>query len=170
LVRRKRTRSRKRVHQPKLAHTVSGEKAEPVTIGNRFRIEQIAPQLPRIWAATEWFYWNQEANSILKKDVNGALFDAAYDSVDWESYYGRLKGTPFYNWAVEGNGILTFGGPYHIENDCFFSSIGDMSTVEGDYLRQHPEFNQVLHNAHVETAVQMIDFILQHTPEVLNSE
>ena len=69
----------------------------------RFRIEQIAPHLPLIWAVTEWFYWNRAANEVLKRDVDGALLEAAYDAVDWESYYGRLKGTPFYEWAVEVN-------------------------------------------------------------------
>ena len=126
----------------------------------RFRVEQIAPQRPLTWALTEWLYWSQEVNDILKRDTDNTLFNAAYDAVDWEQYYERLKGTPFYDWAVEGGGILTFGGPYHIENDCFFSHIADISTVEGDWLREHPEFNQELHDIHVETARQMIDFIL----------
>ena len=43
----------------------------------KFRIEQIAPQWPLIWAATEWFYWPQEVNDILKRDVDDALFEAA---------------------------------------------------------------------------------------------
>ena len=127
---------------------------------SRFRIKQIAPHLPLIWAVTEWFYWNRAANEVLKRDVNGALFEAAYDAVDWESYYGRLKGTPFYSWAVEGGGILSFGGPLYVESAEFFSTIGDMSTVEGDWLREHPEFNHVLHDIHVETAEQMIDYLL----------
>lgn len=131
----------------------------------KFHIEQIAPDLPLVWALTEKFLWNQEANDILKGDVNEKLLGAAYGAVDWEKYYKRLKGTPFYDWAVEGGGILTLGGSYHIENDCFFSSIGDISTVEGDWLREHPEFNQVLHDIHVETAGQMIDFILGRTPK-----
>ncbi|MCP4536714.1 MAG: hypothetical protein GY832_06165 [Chloroflexi bacterium] len=125
----------------------------------KFRIEQIAPNWPRTWAISEWFYWCQEANDILKKDVDSALFNAAYDSVDWEKYHEQFKDTPFYGWLEEG-GILTFGGPRHIEDNCFFSGIGDISSWEGDWLREHPEFNKVLHDVHTETATQMIDFIL----------
>lgn len=132
---------------------------------SKFRIEQIAPQYPLIWATTEWFHWNQEVIDILKRDVNDRLFAAAYDSADWESYYERLKGTPFYEWAVEGGGILTFAGPAHIAENRFFSTIGDMSMREGDWLEEHPEFNQVLHDIHVETAEQMINYILQHAPQ-----
>jgi hypothetical protein len=128
----------------------------------RFRIKQIVPQWPDTWAVTEWFCWNPAANEVLKRDTNGALFEAAYDAVDWESYYERLKSTPFYKWAVEGGGILSFGGPFHIERGEFFSTIGDISTVEGDWLQEHPEFNQVLHDIHVETAEQMIDYLLSH--------
>ena len=101
-------------------------------------------------------------NEVLKKDVDGVLFAAAYDVVDWESYYERLKGTPFYTWAVEGGGILSFGGPLYIESGEFFSMIGHMSTVEEGWLQEHPEFNQVLHDIHVETAEQMIDHLLSH--------
>ncbi len=61
--------------------------------------------------------------------------------------------------------ILTFGGPAHVAEGRFFSTIGDMSTVEGDWLEAHPEFNQVLHDVHVETAGQMIDYVLHHAPE-----
>jgi hypothetical protein len=131
----------------------------------KFRVKKGPRAWPLIWATTEWFYWNRKVNDILKQDVNDQLFAAAYDSVDWPSYYERLRGTPFYDWAIEGEGILSFGGPAHIANDCFFSTIGDMSTFEGDWLEEHPEFNQVLHDIHVETAGQMIDYILQHAPE-----
>lgn len=131
----------------------------------RFRVEQIAPQWPRIWAVTEWFYWCQEINDILKKDTNGALFRAAYDAVDWEKYYERLKGSPFYDWAIEGEGILSFGGPRHIEDDSFFSTIGDLTDWEESWLEKHPEFNQVLHDVHVETATQMIDFISERASQ-----
>lgn len=126
-----------------------------------FRIEQIAPELPLVWAVTEWFCWNQEVNDILKRDIDNSLFKAAYDAVDWESYYERLRGTPFYDWAVEGGGILSFGGSAHIERNEFFSTIGDTSIREGDWLREHPEFNQVLHDIHVETAEQMIDHLFE---------
>ena len=129
----------------------------------KFRAEQIAPQWPLTWALTERLYWSQEVNDILKRDTGNTLFNAAYDAVDWEQYYERLKDTPFYDWAVEGGGILSFGGPYHIENDCFFSRIADISTVEGDWLREHPELNQKLHDIHVETARQIIDFILRQS-------
>jgi hypothetical protein len=57
---------------------------------HRFRIEQIAPQWPDIWATTEWFYWHPAANQVLKRDADSALFSAAYEAVDWESYYQRL--------------------------------------------------------------------------------
>ena len=132
----------------------------------KFRIGQVRPRFQRIWGAVEWFYWSQEANDILKRDVDDALFKAAYDSVNWESYYERLRGTPFHDWTVEGGGILSFGGSAHIEGNCFFSTIGDMSTVEEDWLREHSEFNQVLHDIHVETVEQMIDFIVRHAAEV----
>ena len=134
-------------------------------MAEKFCIGQIRPELRRIWGVVEWFYWNQEINDILKRDVENALFNAAYDAVDWERYYERLKDTPFYDWAVEGGGILSFGGPAHIERNSFFSTIGDMSTVEEDWLEEHPEFNQVLHDIHAETAAQMIDFILEHAAE-----
>jgi hypothetical protein len=136
-----------------------------MTRSARFRIEQTAPQWPRIWAVTEWLYWCQEINDTLKRDVNGALFKAAYNAVDWERYYERLKGSPFYSWATEGEGILSFGGPRHIEDDSFFSTIGSLSTWEGDWLEEHPDFNQVLHDVHVEAATQMIDFILERAPQ-----
>ena len=127
-----------------------------------FSIEQNTPQYDKTWAMGEFFYWNQEINNILKKDTDNALFNAAYDSVNWKSYYELLKDTPFYDWAVENDGILSFGGPYHIEHNRFFSIIGDISAFEGDWLREHPDFNQVLHNIHVETVEQMIDYILHH--------
>ena len=127
----------------------------------KFRIGQVPPGFQQTWATVEWFHWNQEVNDILKRDIDDALFTAAYDSVDWESYYERLRGSPFYDWAVEGGGILSFGGPAHIERNEFFSTIGDMSVYEGDWLREHPEFNQVLHDIHVETAEQMIDHLFE---------
>lgn len=85
----------------------------------KFRIEQIAPHLSLSWALTEMVRWNQQVNDVLKQDADETLLKAAYDAVDWEKYYERLRGTPFYNWAVEGGGILTFGGPYHVEHNCF---------------------------------------------------
>jgi hypothetical protein len=136
-----------------------------MTPSEKFRIEQIAPHPSLSWALTESLRWNQQVNDVLKQDADGALFTAAYDAVDWEKYYERLRGTPFYDWAVEGGGILTFGGPYHVAHDCLFSRITDTSTVEGYWLREHPEFNQVLHDIHVETAGQMIDFILARAPK-----
>ena len=71
-------------------------------IKQKFRIGQVPPGFQKTWATVEWFHWNQEVNDILKRDIDDALFMAAYDSVDWESYYERLRGTPFYDWAVEG--------------------------------------------------------------------
>jgi hypothetical protein len=61
--------------------------------------------------------------------------------------------TEWFYWDQEVNDIL------------FFSAIADISTVEKDYLKEHPEFNQVLHDLPVETAEEMIAFILQHAPE-----
>ena len=86
----------------------------------KFCIQQIAPELPHVWAATEIFYWNQEVIDILKEDVGGKLLEAAYDSVDWEGYYERLKGTPFYDWKKWGTGFLSLGGSAHIEENNFF--------------------------------------------------
>ena len=78
-------------------------------------------------------------DDILKRDADGTLLHAAYDAVDWQAYYDRLRGTPFYDWATEEGGVLAFAGPRHVENGCFFSRIEDISTVEGDWLRQmHP--------------------------------
>lgn len=138
-----------------------------MTNAKKFHIRQIAPDLPLTWATTEWFIWDQELNDILKQDVDGKLFGAAYDAVDWEKYYDRLKGTPFYEWAVTGGGILTFGGSAHIESNSFFSTIGMLSTVEEDYLKEHLEFNQVLHDLHVEAATEMIDYLLEHGPKII---
>jgi len=131
----------------------------------KFRIEQNAPELPHTWATTEFFYWNQKVTDILKKDVDAKLLEAAYDSVDWEGYYERLKGTPFYDWKKWGTGFLSLGGPAHIEENSFFSAIGEISLHPEDYLKEHPEFNQVLHDLHVEAAEQMIEFILQYASE-----
>jgi hypothetical protein len=133
----------------------------------KFRIKQIAPEYPLTWAATEWFVWNQKLINILKQDVDESLFGAAYGSVNWQKYYERLKGTPFYDWAMEGGGILSFGGPAHIQNNRFFSTIGDITTVEDDYLKSHPEFNQVLHDLHVEAAKEMIDYLFEHSPKII---
>ena len=131
----------------------------------KFRIEQIAPELPHTWAATEFFYWNQEIIDILKEDINGKLLEAAYDSVDWEGYYKRLKGTPFYDWKKGGTGFISLGGLAHIEENNFFSVLGDISCREEGYLKEQPEVNQLLHDLHVELALHMIDFILQNGSE-----
>jgi len=131
----------------------------------KFRIQQIAPELPHLWAATEIFYWNQEVINILKKDVGGKLLEAAYDSVDWEGYYERLKGTPFYDWRKGGSGFLSMGGSAHIEENNFFSVLGDISLHEEEYLKEQPEVNQLIHDLHVELAEHMIDFILQNGSE-----
>ena len=37
--------------------------------------------------------------------------------------------------------------------------------LEGDWLKEHHNFNQVLHDIHVETAEQMLNYILQHAPQ-----
>ncbi|MCP4698904.1 MAG: hypothetical protein GY862_18930 [Gammaproteobacteria bacterium] len=132
----------------------------------KFSIKQITPQHLETWAIGEIFYWTPEINDILKKDTDNVLFTAAYHSVNWESYYELLNGTPFYDWAVENDAILSFGGPFHIERNCFFSEWGDMSVIEGDWLREHPDFNPVLHNIHVETVEQMIDYMLCHTAKL----
>jgi hypothetical protein len=134
-------------------------------MGEKFRIQPGPPAWPHLWAVTERLCWTQEVNGILGKDAGGALLKGAYEAVDWKRYYGRLKGTPFYKWAVKGGGILSSGGPAHIAQSCFFSTLGDISTREGDWLAEHPEFNQVLHDIHVETAEQMIDFLLRHAAD-----
>lgn len=131
----------------------------------KFRIEQSAPELPVTWAATEFFYWNQEIIDILKRDVGGKLLEAAYGSVDWKGYYELLKDTPFYDWKERGTGFLSLGGPAHIEENNFFSVIGDITMVEEAYMNENPELNQVLHDLHAEAAEEMIDFIIQHAFE-----
>lgn len=131
----------------------------------KYRIEQNAPEMPHIWGATESLYWDQEIIDLLKKDIDGTLLEAAYDSVDWKSYYERLKGTPFYEWKEMGCGILTLGGPAHIKENDFFSSIGEISSVEDNFLKKHPELNQVLHDIHIEAAEQIINYILKHAPK-----
>ncbi len=83
----------------------------------KFWIEQNASELPYTWATTEFFYWTQEVMDILKRDVDGKLLEAAYDSVDWEGYYERLNETPFYDWKKWGTGFLSLGGPAHIEKN-----------------------------------------------------
>ena len=85
----------------------------------KLRIKQNAPELPFTWAATEFFYWNQEVIDILKKDVNDALLNAAYDLVNWELYFERLQGTPIYNWKKWGSGFLSLGGPAHKRKTTF---------------------------------------------------
>jgi hypothetical protein len=130
------------------------------------RFSQVPAAYRQVWGAVEWLYWPQEVNDCLRGDTGNALFNAAYDAVDWKSYCERLKGTPFYDWAMEENGaILSFGGPAHIERSSFFSTIGDMTTAEERWLKAHPEFNQVLHDIHVETVEQMVDYILTHGQE-----
>lgn len=128
-----------------------------------FRIRQIAPDLPLTWALTEQLYWGPKANDILEGDTDNELLKSAYDTVDWEKHYERFKGTLFYEWAVEGGGILSFGGSWHIEHASFFSRIGDVSTTEENWLRDHPQFNQVLHDVHVEATGQMADLLLGRT-------
>ena len=53
-----------------------------MTPSDKFRIEQIAPDLPLTWALTESLRWSQEASDALKTDVDDTLFKAAYDAVD----------------------------------------------------------------------------------------
>ena len=71
---------------------------------NKYQSKQNAPA-PHLWGATEFLYWDQEIIDLLKKDIDG--LGAAYYSLGWESYYERLKGTPFYKWKEKGCGILT---------------------------------------------------------------
>jgi len=42
---------------------------------------------------------------------------------------------------------------------------GGFECLEEDWLEAHPEFNQVLHDIHVEITEQMIDYILGHAAE-----
>ncbi len=136
----------------------------------KFRVVQAAPELPVTWATTEFFYWNKEVIGILRRDLNDKLLEAAYNAVDWDRYYDRLKGTPFYDWQKRDTGFLSLGGPAHIEENNFFSVIGDISLNEEDYLREHPEVNQVLHDLHAEAAEEMIAFIIEHTSEYIITE
>ena len=99
--------------------------------------------------------------------MDGRLLDAAYCSVNWERYYEKLMGTPFYIWKARGSGFLSLGGPAHIEENNFFSVLGDSSLRQEDYLRKHPEVNQVLHDLHVQAAEEMIAFIFQQKKSII---
>jgi len=134
-------------------------------MAKRYRIEQIAPERPLTWAATEFFRWNLDVIEILKRDTDDRILGAAYNAVDWEKYYERMRGTPFYKWKDRGLGFLSLGGEAHIDDKSFFSVISDMSVYEEDYLKEHPMFNHVLHNLHVEAVEQMIDFIFASVAE-----
>jgi len=125
----------------------------------KFQIKQSAPHLPATWAMTEFLYWDEDILRTLKNDKEGNLVDKAYDSVDWEMYYERLKGTPFYEWKKYGTGFLNLAGPGHLDEDSFFSVFGEISVVEEDFLNENPEFNQVIHDLHVEVAEKIIDYL-----------
>jgi len=127
----------------------------------KFQIKQSAPHLPATWAMTEFLYWDEDILRTLKNDKEGNLVDEAYDSVDWEMYYERLKGTPFYEWKKYGTGFLNLAGPGHLDEDSFFSVFGEISVVEEDFLNENPEFNQVIHDLHVEVAEKIIDYLLK---------
>lgn len=131
----------------------------------KFRIEQSydGPDTSAIWALTEFFYWDKGVIDIMKK--NESILGDAYRSIDWELYYEKLRGTPFYKWAREEGGILDFGGPYHIRTNQFFSCIADTYVTLSDYLKENSEFNHVLHDIHIETAQKMIDFIMERSKE-----
>lgn len=128
---------------------------------NRFQIHQTAPDLPDTWAGSEVFYWDQEIVAVLKRDRQFLLLKAAYDSIDWDTYYERLKGTPFYAWKRYGSGFLTLAGPGHLEQNQFFSAFGEISKEHEDFLKENPEFNQVMHDLHVEIAGKMIESLLK---------
>ena len=129
----------------------------------KFRIEQTSdePEVSTTWALTEFFYWDKDVIDVMKR--NESIFDEAYESIDWESYYERLRNTPFYKWFKDGGGILDFGGPHHIKTNQFFLCIGDTTIAESDYLKENPGFNDILHDIHVEIAQKMIDFIIQRS-------
>lgn len=127
----------------------------------KFQIHQFAPDLPETWSATEIFYWDQAVVDVLKTDHQLALLHSAYDSIDWDTYYERLKGTPFYAWKQFGSGFLNLAGPGHLEQNQFFSTFGEISQEHEEFLKEYPEFNQVMHDLHVEIAEQMIDFLLK---------
>lgn len=126
----------------------------------KFKIVQIAPELPDIWAATEFFYWDQEVVDILKNDSQFKLLQAAHDAIDWDKYFDLLKDTPFYEWKEFG--FLTYAGPGHLEENQFFSAIEEISAKQSDFLKANPDFNQLLHDLHVEVASKMINFLIQH--------
>jgi hypothetical protein len=132
-----------------------------------FTTSMIDPELEDVWGTVESFYWSKEVNDILKKDVDSTLFNAAYDSIDWKSYYKSFKNTPFYEWAKKYGGyFISFGGPVHIEENSFFSVYGDISYTEEKWLRSNFQFNQVLHDIHAEIVKSMIDYIFQHVTKV----
>ena len=128
---------------------------------HKFQIKQSAPHLLATWAMTEFLYWGEDVVQILKSDKDGDLADTAYDSIDWENYYDRLKGTPFYEWKKYGTGFLNLAGPGHLDEGSFFSVFGEISVVEEDFLKENLDFNQVLHDLHVEVAEEIIDYLLK---------
>ena len=95
----------------------------------KYSICKVSPDLQHVWGIFEWFHWSKEINNILKKDLDNSqlLFNAAYDSINWDKYYEKLKGTIFYNWATKTNyGFIDFGGPAHIlEGRCFAGKLKD---------------------------------------------
>lgn len=127
----------------------------------KFRIENSAPHLPETWATTEFLYWDEEIVQILKNDPNGDLLNEAYDSIDWEMYYGRLKGSPFYEWKKYGTGFLNLAGPGHLDENTFFSVLQEISVIEEDFLKENPHFNQILHDLHIEVAEKIIEYLLK---------
>lgn len=112
---------------------------------HKFQIKQSAPHLPATWAMTEFLYWGEEIVRILINDNEGSLADEAYDAINWENYYDRLKGTPFYDWKKYGTGFLNLAGLGHLEEGVFFSVFGEISVVEEDFLKENPEFTLTLH-------------------------
>ena len=52
-------------------------------------------------------------------------------------------------------------GPGHLDEGSFFSVFGEISVVEEDFLKENLDFNQVLHDLHVEVAEEIIDYLLK---------
>jgi hypothetical protein len=76
------------------------------------------------------------------------LLGAAYDAVDWAAYAERFRGTPFYDVVRHPEGFLNLWGGG--KSGGFRSFIADACDPHLDYLREHPEFNQVMHDAHLD--------------------
>jgi len=48
-----------------------------------------------------------------------------------------------------------------LDENVFFSVFGEISLTEEDFLKENPDFNQVLRDLHVEVAEKIIENLLK---------